>query len=137
MQPRACKLRLYSLDSNFSFSILDFRFRLAELQFIAIQQLDNLRAIEQDLHQLPRGITEMYDHFLRRQGKNKLATLRILQMVLYSSGRVSAIEMAEILGVDDLNSKKPVFESDLCPKPPMQAVLNRCIGFVSRSWNDG
>ena len=136
MQPRACKLSSYSLDFNFSFSILDFRFRLAELQFIAIQQLDNLRAIEQDLHQLPRGITKMYDHFLQRQGKNKLATLRILQMVLYSSGRVSAVEVAEILGVHDLNSEQPVFESDLCPKSPTQAVLNRCIGFVSCS-HDG
>ena len=79
----------------------------------------------------------MYDYFLQEQGENKLATLRILQMVLYSSRPVSVVEVAEILGVDALYSEKAVFKSDLCPKPPTQAVLNRCIGFVSRSLFDG
>ena len=79
----------------------------------------------------------MYDYFLQEQGKNKLATLRILQMVLYSCERVSAVKAAKILEVDHLNSEKPVFKSDLCPKSPTQAVLNRCIGFVSHSLSDG
>jgi hypothetical protein len=75
----------------------------------------------------------MYDYFLQKQGENKLATLRILQMVLYWPRPVSAVEAAEILGVDALDSEKPVFKPDLCPKSPTQAVLNRCIGFVSCS----
>jgi hypothetical protein len=79
----------------------------------------------------------MYDYFLQEQGENKLATLRILQMVLYSSRPISAAEVAEILGVDALHSEKPVFKPDLCPKSPMQAVLNRCIGFVSCSSFNG
>jgi hypothetical protein len=79
----------------------------------------------------------MYDYFLQEQGENKLATLRILQMVLYSCGQVSAVEVAEMLGVDALNLEKPVFKPDLRPKSPMQAILNRCIGFVSRSLHDG
>jgi hypothetical protein len=79
----------------------------------------------------------MYDHFLQEQGEDKLATLRILQMVLYSPRRVSAVEVAEILGVDALYSERPVFKPDLRPKPPTQAVLNRCIGFVSCSSSNG
>ena len=92
------------------FSILDCRFRLAELQFIAIQKLDSPGSIEQGLRRLPRGITKMYDYFLQEQGENKLATLRILQMVLYSSRQVSPEEVAEILGVNALHSEKPVFK---------------------------
>ena len=77
----------------------------------------------------------MYDYFLQEQGKNKLATLRILQMILYSPRRVRAVEAAEILGVDALYSERPVFEPDLRPISPTQAVLNKCIGFVSSSRN--
>jgi hypothetical protein len=128
---------VYSLDANCSFFILDCRFRLAELQFIAIQKLDSPGSIEQGLRRLPHGITKMYDYFLQEQGEKKLATLRILQMVLYSPRRVSAVEVAEILGVDALYSEKPVFKPDLRPKSPTQAVLNRCIGFVSSSLSNG